>query len=110
MIYSETTLNPKGLSEVNIIQCKIEGCTEVFKTEEDISSNARFICRNHPRSVQVEAAGRMYDWKKDNEDADVHFQEHQFDPNLSRGHEYIGDDPDAPTGLSDYVRTKMDKE
>src|SRR6266699_7010508 len=70
--------------KMNLVRCAIEGCLEVFKTAETLSPNARFICKNHPRKVQVEAVGRKYDVKKDETDQDVHFQDCQFDPEIKR--------------------------
>ena len=69
---------------MNEIKCRIEGCTEVFKTEEAVSRNAGFICKNHSREEQVRAAGRSYS-ESDEADKQVHFQTHQFDRNLDRG-------------------------
>lgn len=69
---------------MNEIKCKIEGCKEVFKTEEAVSSGARFICKNHPRTVQLAEAGRVPQ-ESDFKDAAVHFQDHQFDSFFESG-------------------------
>jgi len=79
---------------VNEIKCKIEGCSNVFRTNEPVSPEARFICKDHPRNVQLAAVGRTYNEKWDNEDAEVHFQEHAFDPKLTRR-------PDSPADSAD---------
>lgn len=69
---------------MNVIKCKIAGCTNEFKTEEAVSKNASYICKDHPRMVQVLAV-RPYDPHSDNVDANIRFQEHQFDKELTRG-------------------------
>ena len=69
---------------MNEVKCKIEGCKEVFKTEEAVSAEARFICKNHPRTVQLAEAGRIIQ-ESDFKDATVHFQEFQFDHDLASG-------------------------
>jgi hypothetical protein len=69
---------------MNSIPCKVKGCTNVHQTEEAVSPNASFICKEHPREVQVEAAGRKYNPETDEADRDVHFQDHQFDKDLRR--------------------------
>lgn len=70
---------------MNTLKCMIEGCLNFFSTEETVSENVRYICKNHPRAVQVRAAGRSYDERADNLDTEVHFQEYQFDKDLARG-------------------------
>lgn len=70
---------------MNKVQCAIKGCTEVFQTTEPVSSQARFICKNHPRAHQLAAVGRIHNPKKDDKDQDIHFQNTQFDPALYRG-------------------------
>ena len=70
---------------MNEIRCLVKGCSEVFKTEEPVSSNARFICKNHPKETQVRADGRVFDKRTDRADEKVHFQTVQFDPKLSGG-------------------------
>ena len=69
---------------MNSINCKIKGCKEVFLTEEAVSPLARFVCKNHPRSVQLAEVGRVMT-EKDEKDKEVHFQECQFDPGLASG-------------------------
>ena len=72
---------------MNSIPCKVKGCTNVHLTEEAISPKASFICKDHPREVQIQAAGRKYNPKTDEADKDVHFQDHQFDKDLRRSSE-----------------------
>jgi hypothetical protein len=67
---------------MNSIQCKVKDCKNVYLTEEAVSPNARFICREHPRQAQVEAVGRKYNPVTDEADNDIHFQGHQFDKDL----------------------------
>jgi len=69
---------------MNTINCVVPGCTYGFKTAEPVSPKARFVCKNHPRSVQVKAVEREYDENKDNADQDICFQANQLDPNLRR--------------------------
>ena len=64
---------------MNEIKCSIEGCLEVFRTTEPVSKDVRFICKNHPKEVQVRAVGRVYNPKTDGADEEVRFQTHQFD-------------------------------
>lgn len=64
---------------MNIVKCVIECCNEVFHTEEPVSPSVRFICKNHPRSAQVKAVGRVFDPIKDTKDSDIHFQDQQFE-------------------------------
>jgi hypothetical protein len=66
---------------MSLVKCAIEGCKESFTTGEAVSTAARFICKNHPRSVQLRAVGRSLK-KKDNKDATIKFQKHQFDKEL----------------------------
>jgi hypothetical protein len=71
---------------VPTIRCKVvtEGvrCESVIQTAESVSENAGFICRNHPRSVQVKAAKRAYDPILDEADKNIHFQDVAWDPDL----------------------------
>ena len=67
---------------MNQIKCSIKDCEEVFQTEETVSPVIRFICKNHPRQIQLNAVGRTFKSRKDDRDADVHFQSVQFDPGL----------------------------
>jgi len=67
---------------MNEVKCVIEGCKEVFKTEEAVSPKVRFVCKNHPRAHQLAAVGRSYKSDADTRDTDVHFQTHQFDKKL----------------------------
>jgi len=64
---------------VNVVRCQVEGCLDIYSTSEPVFPSVRFTCRHHPRKVQVEAsAGRTYDPVRDNTDAAVHFDKHQF--------------------------------
>lgn len=66
------------------VKCVIAGCLELFKTEEPVSPQVRFICKNHPRQAQLNAIGRVFKPKRDDRDQDVHFQSVQFDSGLVR--------------------------
>jgi len=84
---------------MNELRCTIEGCTTVFKTEEPISINARYICSKHDRATQVRAAGRVFNPDADFRDAEVKFQDHAFDkffdrPNRWREDAEIDDNSD----------------
>ena len=61
-------------------------------TEEAVSPNASFICKDHPREVQVQAAGRKYSPETDEADKEIHFQNHQFDKDLRRSGRAEGTD------------------
>lgn len=75
------------------IKCSIKGCPNVFKTNQPVSKMPSFICSGrgvdgypipgHTRRDQCEASGRIYDARKDNQDAEVAFQAFQFDPELA---------------------------
>lgn len=73
---------------MNTTQCVVETkgkrCLEVFGSEEPLHPNVRFICKNHDRREQVLAAGRVYIPESDHKDAEVHFQDVQFDKELGR--------------------------
>jgi hypothetical protein len=69
---------------LNEIVCQVRGCQEVFKTEEAVSKDARYICRFHPRAHQLAAVGRFVH-NSDSRDEDVHFQEFQFDKSFQSG-------------------------
>ena len=74
------------------IKCVIPGCPNVFRTEESVSPNFRYICSGrvaygddiltHERQDQLHAVGRCYNPKSDEADRDIHFQNHQFDKEL----------------------------
>jgi hypothetical protein len=74
---------------VTTINCTVEEkgvrCSTTLEVTEPMSPQFRFICKNHPRSVQVRANGRQYDPAKDEKDKDLHFQEYQFDKDFKRG-------------------------
>jgi hypothetical protein len=70
---------------IRYLQCKVTGCREEIEINESISMNSLFICKRHPRSDQVEAAGRVYDPEHDEKDQQIHFQTHAFDKNLGCG-------------------------
>jgi hypothetical protein len=65
-------------------------CSTTLEVTEPMSPQFKFICKNHPRSVQVRANGRQYDPAKDEKDKDLHFQAHQFDKDLRRSRKPIG--------------------
>ena len=67
-----------------VLKCVVDGCSTELTTNEPVSEIVRYICKNHPRSVQAAAAGRTYDQQRDEADRDVHFQDVQFDPDLAR--------------------------
>jgi hypothetical protein len=73
---------------VTTINCIVEEkgarCSTTIEVTEQLSSGFKFICKNHPRAVQVRASGRVYDPVKDNVDKDVRFQEKQFDKDLGK--------------------------
>ena len=68
------------------IRCRVfknkKQCETVFETDKLVSASPSFVCKNHPRSVQVEAVGRTYDPIKDERDAESFFQDRQFDGDL----------------------------
>ena len=71
------------------INCKVEEkgvrCSTTIEVTEEIAKNFNgFICKNHPRSVQVRANGRQYDPTRDERDKDLRFQEYQFDEDLGK--------------------------
>jgi hypothetical protein len=74
------------------ISCAVDGCTTVCILPPDapLSGRSQFICKNHPRLVQVQTfqkyvpARRDYDSTKDRPDAQVHFQTDQFDRQLEK--------------------------
>ena len=68
---------------MNEVPCVIAGCYEVFKTEEIVSKSARFVCKNHPRDVQVRVSGRVYNPNTDEADREVRFQAYQHDRDLN---------------------------
>lgn len=82
------------------INCIIEGCTEGFDTTEAVATNASYICKNHPRAVQCRAVpGRkQYTPEKDEADQEIHFQDMQFDPFLSRGTNSLEDEDKRRVG------------
>ena len=53
---------------MNTIACAVKGCTSQFSTEEEFSSNATYVCKNHPKTVQK-----------------LHFQDVAFDSALNPG-------------------------
>ena len=67
------------------LKCSVEGCTQVFQTEELVSPLATFICKHHPRSVQMATQGRVYNPSVDSKDEEIHFQDHSFDKTLHSG-------------------------
>jgi hypothetical protein len=55
-------------------------CETAIQVLEPVSEGVRFICKNHPESVQRKTAGNVRLPRPE-----VHFQEFQFDPDLRRG-------------------------
>ena len=80
---------------ISEILCAVPGCGNKFKTGEPVSPRVRFICKHHPRSEQVAAAGREYNPETDNQDLKVHFQEHAFDKELDGSHSPSGTENDS---------------
>src|SRR5208282_4071039 len=76
------------------VQCAIEEkgvrCSTVLTVAEAVTENARFICKNHPRTVQVRAASRKYDPTRDEADSKLRLQNYQFDPDMNRAGKPIG--------------------
>ena len=76
------------------VQCAVEEkgvrCGTVVTVAEAVTEGARFICKNHPRTVQVRAAGRKYDPGKDEADSKLRLQNYQFDPDMTRAGKPIG--------------------
>ena len=68
------------------IRCRIfknkKQCESIHETNDPVADGASFICRHHPRSVQKQAVGQTYDPVKDEKDADLSFQDTQFDGDL----------------------------
>lgn len=77
---------------MNIVRCKVDGCNSQFQTAGAVAADVSYICKNHSRAVQVRAAGRQYDVVKDNSDAEVQFQDHQFDKDLRRAAKPVNTD------------------
>lgn len=69
---------------MTVLSCAVEKCESTIEVDGPVSGKALFICKNHPRSVQVQAAGRVYDERRDEADKEIHFQTVQFDPELAR--------------------------
>jgi hypothetical protein len=74
------------------LRCAVPGCREMFRTNEPLHANARFICKNHPRKTQVETAGRVYHPEADHKDEAVHFQDVQFDREIGDAIEPLRND------------------
>lgn len=78
------------------MSCVIDGCTTVCILPHDapLSGKSQFICKNHPRQVQVQtfqqyvSARRNYDPSKDRQDGQVHFQECQFESKKTKRDEH----------------------
>lgn len=77
------------------VKCVIDECKSVFTTTEPLAENARFICRNHPRSEQVKAVGRKPSWRDDLDELES-FQTYAFDKGISRRPEH-----DFPIGTEE---------
>jgi hypothetical protein len=67
---------------VNYVLCSVDGCSNVFQTSEDVTANVRFMCRHHPRKIQVLTNDRLYNPDTDHEDEAIRFQDVAFDPKL----------------------------
>ena len=77
------------MGDMATIQCKVieneVRCTNtIVVADEGVTADTGFICRHHPRVVQVRASNREYDLSRDEADKAVRFQEYQFDPDLRR--------------------------
>lgn len=94
---------------MNSIQCKVKGCANVHLTEEAVSPNARFICKEHPRQDQVEAVGRKYNPATDEADESDHFQSHQFDKDLRISGKPSGTDHIANQGSDVITADEIEK-
>jgi hypothetical protein len=65
------------------VPCAVLGCQSAFETNETVKADATFICRHHPREVQLDALGRRsLCGQNRNEDMEAHFQSFQFDTDL----------------------------
>lgn len=73
-----------------VVDGKGERCSTTVTVSEPVAAKAQYICKNHPRAVQVRANGREYDPVKDEADKELHFQDHQFDKDLSRSSKPTG--------------------
>jgi hypothetical protein len=72
---------------MTIVRCKVfkgkTRCSATIEFDEPLSTNfSGYICKDHPRSVQVQAAHREYDPVKDEADKEIHFQDVAWDPEL----------------------------
>jgi hypothetical protein len=74
---------------MNKIKCSVKDCDSVFETPEGVFPDARFICKNHPRKIQVKAVGRKFNERFDNKDQSIHFQDTQFDKKLRGKRIYV---------------------
>ena len=80
---------------MNEAKCIVKNCPSVYRTEEAVSKNFRYVCAGvsqdgykipgHSRKEIKEALGAVYDPEKDHADEKVHFQDKQFDPELGSG-------------------------
>lgn len=95
------------------IKCSIKNCPTIFHTDGPVSKDVSYICSGrgtdgfpipgHTRKEQVEANDRIYNAKKDNQDAEVKFQPFQFDNALSSG-------GSSGTYTDDDMNRRKDKE
>lgn len=74
------------------IECSIPGCIFSYNTDQSISCEVRYTCRNHTREELVRVMDRPFDQKRDEADIRVHFQECQFDRDLRRAKSPDGGD------------------
>ena len=95
---------------MNEVRCTVSGCSEVFKTEEEVSQNSRYICKNHPREVQVRAASRSYNPDTDEADKKVGFQIYQHDRRLNHSTRPVGALTRLPGSPSREVTTNQEEE
>ena len=78
ILFDSSELRPGA----NGLGCAVPGCETYRYVAEPLSPNARYICKRHPRQIQVKALQtyvperRDYDSKKDRQDARAHFQAH----------------------------------
>lgn len=92
MSYSQTKLRRLRVTKINQ-RCIVEGCGNDIEIEsEEIVKDFRYVCSGrrsygdkilvHSRKEQLEALGRKYDPRTDEDDQLVHFQSTQFDKDI----------------------------
>jgi hypothetical protein len=75
-----------------MIKCQVEGCPTTINPTEPVTLTCRYICSKHTRAEQWKALNRTADDRKDYLDADVRFQDCQFDKDLKRGRRPVDTD------------------